>query len=72
MNMTTTTDEQDQNKSLCAECGAVKAQWAVCFDIVKRYAINDDGDAIWSDGEVIQNENDPILMCADCAREYEA
>lgn len=55
---------------MCEECGEAEACWMVSFNIVKRYPMDSSGDADWSEGEVIQNEDDPIPMCEDCAHEY--
>ena len=66
-----TTKNEVTTKHLCEECGEAEAVCALCFEIVKRYGIDENGFANWSDDEVIQNENDPILMCEACASEFE-
>lgn len=56
---------------MCEECRELPAKWAVCFEIVKKYQLDDDGDPEWDTGEVIQNENDPVMMCGRCVREHQ-
>jgi hypothetical protein len=56
---------------ICDECREAQARWAVCFEVVKKYQIDDDGDPEWDTGEVIQNENDPILMCGRCVKKHQ-
>ncbi len=52
-------------KRRCGQCEK-EAHYAFCDNIIKQYAIGDDGEVDWDKGMVVQNDDEPEFLCEEC------
>lgn len=66
-------DSDIENKHiirLCEECDKEAAVCALSFNIIKRYPLDAEGDPLWGDGDIVQNDDESVFLCDDCANDY--